>query len=310
MPSKLVLLDFDGTLCLGDDPVLEYARTVDEALGLKGLPENLPRPVAEIVADAFARDTLLVPDIEYGDEGLPTALSHERSDVATLRREDRGNAAGQGPVPTSDVGAGHVGERTGPVPAAGTSTAKAHPNSWPLQDGYQLVQLLAVQAGLSNEEAGTAFRAARRQLVGRGLQNTDLHAPEGAAELLAELRAEKSISGVLITNAPAEGFAAWLEALGLQDSFDAVLNSAQKPFGMPAAVEQARAASPEPVPEENVLSVGDIWANDLAHVRARGGSTILIDRFDTGLGEPAHRVGSFAEAAPLIRRWSGWKQFS
>lgn len=294
--SKLLLLDFDGTLCLGDDPVLAYASTVDSALHLKGLHNSLPRPVTEIVTEAFAQDTLLVEEIKYDDAGLPIAVRNERSDVTTSGREGLSNAAER---------------RAGPVPAAGTSAAKAHPTSWPLQDGYQLVQLLAVQAGLTNDEAGTAFRSARRQLVGRGLQHTDLHAPEGAAELLAGLRSdeEPGVAVVLITNSPEEGFGVWLDALGLQESFDAVINSAQKPFGMPAAVERVRGGVPAPA-GQGILSVGDIWANDLAHVDALGGQTILIDRFGTGLGEPAHRVRSFAEADPMIRRWSGWTQFS
>ena len=29
---QLVVFDFDGTLCLGDDPVLTYAQLVDDAL--------------------------------------------------------------------------------------------------------------------------------------------------------------------------------------------------------------------------------------------------------------------------------------
>lgn len=273
--NKLLLLDFDGTLCLGDDPVLAYARTVDSALQLKGLHDALPHPVTAIVTEAFAQDTLLVEEIEYDDAGVPLAASYERDGVTP----------------------------------SGTSAAKAHPTSWPLQDGYQLVQLLAVQAGLSNEDAGHAFRAARRELVGRGLQHTDLHAPEGAVELLEELRGRRCAI-VLVTNSPEEGFGVWLQALGLQGSFDAVINSAQKPFGMPEAVQRARQAVSASAPEQSILSVGDIWANDLAHVAELGGETILIDRFGTGLGEPAHRVRSFAEADPMIRRWSGWTQFS
>ena len=137
-----------------------------------------------------------------------------------------------------------------------------------------------------------------------GLDSSDVHAPDEAAVLLQELRGSDVLT-VLATNAPDEGFGRWLRTLGLQDSFDAVINSAQKPFGMPETLEQARRTGTDPVPPEAVLSVGDIWANDLAHVHALGGDTVLIDRFATGLGEPHHRVGSFAEAAPLIRRWAG-----
>lgn len=267
MEPKLLILDFDGTLCLGDDPVLAYAAQVDEELTTRGLNGPGGRPVRDLVADAFAADTLLVEEINYDDDGVPLAV----------KQEARMGAAG------------------------------AHPTSWPLQDGYQLVQLLGVQAGLSGQTCGEAFRAARRTLLGAGLENTDLHAPAEAPELLSRLRQE-GVVVVLATNSPAEGFDTWLQTLGLEAAFDAVINSAQKPFGMPATVEQARQTAAElrggaQVAAGSILSVGDIWANDLDYVAEQGGVTVLIDRFTTGLGEPSHRVQSFTEAADLIGQW-------
>lgn len=265
VPNKLLLLDFDGTLCLGEDPILTYADRADAELTQRSLPGPGGRSVREVVTAAFARDSLLAEEIHYDDAGLPLAVLNQ----------------------------------------PGPSAAAAHPVSWPLQDGYQLVQLLAVQSGLTNEDAGQAFQQARRDLVAAGLENTDLHAPAGAEDLFSELR-EAGTGVVLVTNSPAEGFGTWLSTLGLQDSFDAVINSAQKPFGMPQAVEQARQASPStPVALTQILSVGDIWANDLAHPDEVGGSTILIDRFGTNLGRPTHRVPDFSAAVPLILRWAG-----
>jgi FMN phosphatase YigB (HAD superfamily) len=261
---RLLLLDFDGTLCLGDDPVLAYADQVDNLLDQRARKSARERTVREAVTAAFAQNLLLVEDIQYEAAGTPAAVSTD-------------------PTPT---------------------TGKAHPVSWPLQDGYQLVQLLATQSGLTNEETGHAFRQARRNLLARGLDSTDVHAPPEAAALLDEARGS-GLTAVLATNAPAEGFDVWLQALGLQNSFDAVINSAQKPFGMPQTLEQARCAGPHPVPETEILSVGDIWANDLAHVDALGGATVLIDRFGTGLGEPDHRVWSFEQSSPIILRWAG-----
>jgi FMN phosphatase YigB (HAD superfamily) len=260
---RLLLLDFDGTLCLGDDPVLAYADQVDDLLEQRNQGSVRERTVREAVTAAFAQNVLLVEDIQYDAAGTPAAVS------------------------------------TDPAPSVG----KAHPVSWPLQDGYQLVQLLATQSGLTNEETGHAFRQARRNLLARGLDSTDVHAPPEAAALLDEVRGS-GLSAVLATNAPAEGFDVWLQALGLQNSFDAVINSAQKPFGMPQTLEQARCAGPHPVPQTEILSVGDIWANDLAHVDALGGATVLIDRFSTGLGDPDHRVWSFEQSAPIILRWA------
>lgn len=270
MRERLLLLDFDGTLCLGDDPVLFYAEQADRLLAEKG--QGLPGGgIRAAVGRAFERNTLLVPEIRFHDAGHPVGVDQE------------------------------------PVRSQGTAAAKAkaHPLSWPLQDGYQLVQLLAVQSGLSDEEAGTAFREGRRALLARGLEHSDVHAPDGAGTLLAELREEAGV--VLITNSPAEAFTPWLEHLGLAGAFDAVINGARKPFGMPAAVqaaqEQAGVVHPDPGGAPSALvSVGDIWRNDLDHVDALGGTTVLIDRFSTGLGTPTHRVQGWDGAAEALKR--------
>ncbi|GAA1811215.1 HAD family hydrolase [Nesterenkonia flava] len=274
MRDKLLLLDFDGTVCLGEDPILAYAAEVDHALAHRGLAHQLPAPVVEIVTEALHTDQLLVEAITYDDDGVPTAVSGASE-----------------PTDSSEAG-----------------TSRAHPVSWPLQDGYQLTQLLARQAGLTDEEAGAAYRAGRHAIVARGLGATDLHAPEGLQALLDQVR--ESAVVVLITNAPGEAFDPWLKTLGLTTAFDAVINGARKPLGMPAAVEQARAVGVQNMdeatmtPATRILSVGDIWANDLQPVAEIGGETILLDRFSTGLGQPTRRVKDFAEAAPLIAHWA------
>ncbi|MDO5492861.1 MAG: HAD family hydrolase [Nesterenkonia sp.] len=238
MAARLMIFDFDGTLCLGDDPVLAYADRVDALLAARGVEGP---DVARTAAEAMRSGDLDVPR-------LRTA-----GDVA------------------------------------------------PPQDGYQLVQALGLTAGLSGDECGEAFRAGRRQLLSRGLDATDVHAPADAVGLLDRLARRAAV--VLATNAPAEGFAPWLEALGLTEAFHGIVNDAGKPSGMPAALERARALTgvPEDAP---VLSIGDIWANDCAPVAARGGTTVLIDHHGTGVGEPTHRVRSLEEAAPHLSAWA------
>ncbi|MGJ9372643.1 HAD family hydrolase [Nesterenkonia sp. CF4.4] len=264
--EKLLLLDFDGTLCLGDAPVLFYADRVDALLAERGLSGRFTdTSVHEIVTRAFAENSLLAPQIQYDDAGVPLTVGSE----------------------------------------ATHDDAKAHPVSWPLQDGYQLVQLLARQAGLTDADSGQSFRAARLDLLAHGLENTDVHAPSGAQELLAETRRRAVV--VLVTNSPADAFEPWLTTLGLSDAFDLVINDARKPLGMPAALDRARAAgggAGELVAPDQVLSAGDIWANDLEHVHALGGTTVLIDRFGTGLGTPDHRVQDFDAVARAIEAWS------
>ncbi len=267
--TKLLILDFDGTLCHGDDPVLAYAAEADAMLAERGLGRQLRRSVRDITAEAFVSNQLLVPEIAYDDAGVPLAVLADRAAAQETAAQD---------------------------------TAKPHPVSWPLQDGYQLVQLLAQQAGLSAAETGLAFRAARRRLISQGLAHSDVHAPEGVHQLLQELR--ESAVVVLISNSPAEGFEPWLQVLGLEGAFDTVINGAGKPFGMPAAVEQACAGTAHPVAGRDILSVGDIWLNDLAYVDELGGTTVLIDRFGTGLGAPTHRVSTFEAAASAMRAWA------
>lgn len=292
MREKLLLLDFDGTLCLGDDPVLAYAGQVDRLLAEEGLPGLDDGGIRGVVRRAFAEDRLLVPEIRFDESGHPRGVDSE-----PVRRPEQRDPGGAG---------------------------RAHPVSWPLQDGYQLVQLLAVQSGLTDAQTGQAFREARRVLVDQGLDRSEVHAPDGVHDFLRQVR-ERAVV-VLVTNSPADAFQPWLEHLGLERAFDTVINDAAKPFGMPAALEAARqavlqtgqqaahetaqrdaeAASPAqpPVSERTVLSVGDIWGNDLEHVAARGGSTILIDRFGTGLGSPGRRVRDFAAAAGAIAAWA------
>lgn len=249
---QLVVFDFDGTLCLGDDPVLTYAQFVDEALAER--PQRFS--VREAVQRGLDAGDLNIPEIRFDHDGYPADIAG-RTDMAL----------------------------------------------WPLQDGYQLVQLLGLQVGLTSAETHAAFRESRAQLLERKLATSDVHAPEGAAEIITRLRDHAAV--VLITNSPAENFDVWLDQLGLDDHFDLVINSAKKPTGMAAAVEHARTTlqtEGEAIPMDAVVSVGDIWGNDLEYVHEQGGHTILIDRFSTELGTPDYRVADAASALALLDR--------
>lgn len=263
---RLLLLDFDGTVCLGDDPVLAYAGRVDAVLAARGHGGG----VRAAITRALAAGNLLAADIAFDETGFPRGVEQEPIE----------RAAGPDRAPA------------------------AHPVSWPVQDGYQLVQLLARQRGLSDADAGRAFLSARGDLLARGLAATDVHAPEGLAALIEAIRPEVGV--VLATNAPASAFAPWLEALGLTAAFDAVITDSRKPFGMPDVLRRAcgLVGGDAPVPVQEVLSVGDIWRNDHEHIAALGGTTLLIDRFSTGLGAPDHRVQDFTDAEAIIRRWA------
>jgi len=248
--DQLVVFDFDGTLCLGDDPVLTYAHLVDETL-TERRASRAGSSIQRAVRRGLNAGNLLVPEIILNNKGYPADIEG-KTDMAL----------------------------------------------WPLQDGYQLVQLLGLQAGLDATETHAAFRESRALLLRQGLALTDVHAPAGAADIITRLRQQET-AVVLITNSPAENFDVWLTQLGLADHFDLIINSAKKPTGMPEALDRARdvlATNDQPIPMDAVVSVGDIWGNDLAYVHDQGGHTILIDRFETGLGDPDHRVPDAASA--------------
>src|SRR5690625_4741637 len=248
--DQLVVFDFDGTLCLGDDPVLTYAHLVDETL-TERRASRAGSSIQRAVRRGLNAGNLLVPEIILNNKGYPADIEG-KTDMAL----------------------------------------------WPLQDGYQLVQLLGIQAGLDSTQTHAAFRESRARLLRQGLALTDVHATEGAVEVISRLRQQQT-AVVLITNSPAENFDRWLTQLGLSDHFDLIINSAKKPTGMPEAVARARgvfAANGAPIAMEAVVSVGDIWGHDLAYGHDQGGQTMLIDRFDTGLGNPEHRVPDAASA--------------
>ena len=81
--TKLLILDFDGTLCHGDDPVLAYAAEADAMLAERGLGRQLRRSVRDITAEAFVSNQLLVPEIAYDDAGVPLAVLADRAAAHT-----------------------------------------------------------------------------------------------------------------------------------------------------------------------------------------------------------------------------------
>src|SRR5690625_7876128 len=97
---------------------------------------------------------------------------------------------------------------------------------WPLQDGYQLVQLLGLQAGLDATETHAAFRESRALLLRQGLALTDVHAPAGAADIITRLRQQETAVG-LITQRPTENFHVWLTQPGVADHIDLTITPPQ-----------------------------------------------------------------------------------
>lgn len=162
-------------------------------------------------------------------------------------------------------------------------------------DGYQAVSLLAEAAGIAPDARQAAYQASRDRL-----DTAALHAPAGLRELLREL----DVRRVLCTNAPGQRLNPILDDLGLAEVIDYVLPDARKPalMGMHLAkLLEAAGLSGHP---EQLMSVGDIWANDLAPALELGCATAYVDPFGRDRG-PAHaRAASITDLYDDLRDWA------
>ncbi|MGO1770697.1 MAG: HAD family hydrolase [Microbacterium sp.] len=164
-------------------------------------------------------------------------------------------------------------------------------------DGYLAVAHAAGRAGVSMTALQEAFLGARRELAETGLETTT---PAGLPQLIDELRSSGA-RVLLVTNAPAAGIDRMLVHLGLDGRFDSVVAEAGKPDGLGPILDDLGHA----VTRESVLSIGDIFVNDLSVPALRGASTALIDPYGLGVGDPDRRVTRFEELTPWIRSWAG-----
>lgn len=143
------------------------------------------------------------------------------------------------------------------------------PESPVYADGYAAVATL-LRGVATREQLDAAFHASRRALADG---EVPVATPPGLDGFL------RSVAGdaerVLVTNAPAEGVHETLDRLGIADAVDLVITEAGKPAGwqtiLPRLLEGRDPAL--------LLSVGDIWHNDLELPLAGGSGAALIDRF-------------------------------
>jgi FMN phosphatase YigB (HAD superfamily) len=163
-------------------------------------------------------------------------------------------------------------------------------------DGYALVASVATAHGLDGAGLSAAYRESRAALHDGRI---DVHAPEGLAALLASRPAD--VRCALVTNAPVQGIEPVLDRIGLAGAFDVLLGDAGKPAGMPAVLE--RLLHRFDVLPDALLSVGDIWVNDLEPAARIGGTTALIDRFGRGGGSPDLRAASLPGLYPDLEAW-------
>lgn len=158
-------------------------------------------------------------------------------------------------------------------------------------DGYDAVRRAARKRGADARLLSAAYLASRAELATHAAPVT---APDGLADFLRE--AAPLAERVLVTNAPAIRIDEALHALGLAGLFDRIVTSAGKPAGLEALL----AALPE---DSRVLSVGDIWHNDLAPAHARGHATALIGGFPDAGATPTYSAADFASLIPQLGAW-------
>jgi phosphoglycolate phosphatase-like HAD superfamily hydrolase len=166
------------------------------------------------------------------------------------------------------------------------------------QDVYQVVHEHA--GGLPPDRVTGAYRASRAALLAGGIA---VHAPAGLADLLADLR--PAVHVVVLTNAPQEGLDVLLERLGLAGVVDETIGDAGKPAGMGPVVERLLVEHGLVDEPRRLLSVGDLWENDLAAPARRGCATAHIDRFGRRCGHPDVRAATFEGLYAAVRAWAG-----
>lgn len=252
--TRILVLDFDGTVCIGDAPVLLYGRLLEERV--RALPGRESERGGEQAGERGS---------EQEEGGILPALEEYLAveDRAALRRE-----------------------RSDDLDDA--------------IDGYAAAQLLARRRGLGPADMESAYQASRRALAVDG--DVETSAPAGLAALLESL--PSTVRRVLVTNAPADGIAAQLAHLGIADGIDEIVPSARKPVGMTPILERLLAEEGLENSTQSLLSVGDIWVNDLEPAAALGARTALIDRHGSGTGDPDLRARTFPELFPAIEEWA------
>lgn len=160
----------------------------------------------------------------------------------------------------------------------------------PYADGYAAVAGIA-GPHVAPDVLQRAYQASRGRLAEAAL---DIAAPAGLPGFLASLagRARR----VLLTNAPATGIPESLDVLGLAHAFDEVHTGARKPSGFTALLpDLLRGAAPA-----TLMSVGDVWVNDIEPPLVAGCATALVARFDH---RPAHLHGPLPSLYDAIDAW-------
>jgi phosphoglycolate phosphatase-like HAD superfamily hydrolase len=161
-------------------------------------------------------------------------------------------------------------------------------------DAYDAVRQAAVARGVETEALQLAYRRSREAL---GTDDALVEGPEGIVPFLERLGQAADV--VLATNAPATRLVETLAALGIGHLVPTRHTSVGKPEGLTALVAEALLRGP-------VLSVGDIYVNDLAPAAALGADTALVgSAWKAFAARTTMAAATLPELYPLIEVWAG-----
>lgn len=160
-------------------------------------------------------------------------------------------------------------------------------------DGYDFVRVVAGASGIDTATLGRAYLDSREQLA---TPLAPVFSPDGLPEFLSAARTRATL--IVATNAPATRLNEAIDELGLGGLFDTVYPAVGKPAGLGAILDDWMSRG-------EVLSIGDIWANDLAPAHDRGAFTALIGPHspEADTATPDLRAEHLHELYPLISNW-------
>ncbi|NYI41073.1 HAD family hydrolase [Demequina lutea] len=201
---------------------------------------------------------------------------------------------GSGPV---DAYAGEVAALVGDqdiVAAVAAHLASFEAGESEFIDGYDVVRHVAHERGVSGATLTSAYERSRERLA---TESVPITAPDGLAEFLEDLLTVADV--VLATNAPATRLPEALEMLGVSGVLTSHHTSVGKPDGLSSIVADA-------MKHGRVLSVGDVYANDLEPAAARGASTALVGpTWRTFSGQVTMAARTLPELYLPIKTWAG-----
>ncbi|MHC5795826.1 HAD family hydrolase [Lacisediminihabitans sp. FW035] len=165
-------------------------------------------------------------------------------------------------------------------------------------DGYDLVRMLSTPFAVTDAAHSRAYASSRAELASAA---APVMAPFGLAGFLTAARPLARL--VLATNAPETRIAEALDSLGLAGVFDEVHTAVGKPAGLDALLDGLLAGSTIEDPASALLSIGDVWINDLEPAYRRGATTALVGPRVDAAATPTLRAVALEELYPRLSAW-------